>query len=161
METISKKKEGYFVSELILDLPYKLKSKSNFRRSNNTREWAEYKNFEKTTKLLLLSNKPSDWAMSGRDTPVALRNKVLVCIVARSVLDVGNYSKSLLDAAEGVLFYNDSEVSGLLSLGERGKSTQMATVGFKQVPPGLGLSEVNDCMEDFSRKVLKKFLVCF
>lgn len=148
------------MSELIIELPYPLRSKSNFRRGVKDKEWNNYKNFEKITKLLLLSKKPEDWVTTDGAKPVNLRNKVVVCIVSRTTLDVGNYSKSLLDAAEGILFHNDSEVSGLACIGDRGRSNYTTLVGFKQLSPEATLLEVNTGLAELTEKVLFQFSEC-
>lgn len=148
------------MSELIVVLPYRLKSKSNFRRNKSSKEWLDYKNFEKNVKLFLLSSKPTTWVDSKKEDPLSERMKVLVSIASCSVLDVGNYSKSLLDAAENALFSNDSEVAALTCIGKRTRKSNITVVGFKQVEARAGLGEIHSESEILSAKVLEKFLVC-
>ena len=148
------------MDEIIVELPIKLKSKSNFRRNKSSKEWLEYKNFEKNVKLFLLSSKPATWVNSLKEDPLNKRMKVVVSIASCSVLDVGNYSKSLLDAAEGALFVNDSEVVSLTCIGKRTLKSDITVVGFKQVDPLAELIEIQEESSMLASKVLEKFLLC-
>jgi Holliday junction resolvase RusA-like endonuclease len=148
------------VCELIVELPYPLRSKSNFRRGYKDKDWSNYKNFEKTTQLLLLSTKPSTWVMSDPNLPVSSRKKIVVCIASQTVLDVGNYSKSLLDAAEGVLFFNDSEVTGLTCIGSRSRKNPITVVGFRQLDQTSTIEESNKALGELTENVLIKFNEC-
>jgi hypothetical protein len=62
--------------------------------------------------------------------------------VARSTIDAGNHSKSVLDAAEGVLYVNDAQVAASCAVAERGLKDPYLLVGFAHLAPGSGVSEV-------------------
>jgi hypothetical protein len=57
-------------------------------------------------------------------------------------VDTANFSKSVLDAAQGILFASDASVLGTSSLGVRAKGEQVSMLAFAQLTPGSGLPEV-------------------
>lgn len=129
---------------LVVDLPFALESKSNFRRfrSDSPASWDRFKRFERDTRLVLTAARPSDWVVGDSSAPLASRPVVVAAVWARSLLDAGNFSKSVLDAAEGVLFVSDASVTAVTSVGVRAKTNQHARLGFAQLPPGSATNEV-------------------
>lgn len=109
-----------------------IKSKSNYRRSANTK-WSDISSFEMELGVLLRQARPSDW-VNDLEEKVADRPRVVAVIIARTMLDAGNLSKSVLDAAEGTLFQNDSSVGLVMEYADRGKSGQCSVVAFAQLP---------------------------
>ena len=88
---------------LIIEFDSKLVSKSNYRIKGKER-WGRIKDFEQHLAVIAKKNKPAIWD-SG-----TYNGNFLIVITANSKVDVGNYSKSVLDALEGVLYSNDKNV---------------------------------------------------
>ena len=109
-----------------------VKSKSNFRRSGKSK-WSEIASFEYELAHLIRQARPSDW-QTDEQKKVSDRPKVVAVIIARTMLDAGNLSKSVLDAAEGVLFQNDASVSLVMEYADRGRDDQQAIISFIQLP---------------------------
>lgn len=126
------------------ELPFALMSKSNFRRGGraSSAAWSSLSGFEKSVALVAAAERPSDWTVSPPDVPLPQRPITVSVVVAASLLDVGNFHKSLLDACEGVLFVSDAEVRAAVALGERSRSGQRALLGFAQLGPASSLVEV-------------------
>jgi len=76
-----------------------------------------------------------------RALPVAARPVVVAAVAARSRVDVANFSKSVLDACEGVLYVTDASVLGVLCIGERGEGAD-TLLGFAQLPAGSSAAAV-------------------
>lgn len=115
-----------------------LRSKSNFRRSRRgsteSGAWDRSKVFEESLGWLVRAARPEVWVLGDRDALLAERPVVVAAIAARSRIDVANFSKSVLDACEGVLFVTDASVLGVVCLGERGVGDD-TLLGFAQLPP--------------------------
>lgn len=116
-----------------------LRSKSNFRRSRRgstqSGAWDRSKAFEESLGWLVRAARPAAWVLGDRDAVLAERPVVVAAIAARSRIDVANFSKSVLDACEGVLYVTDASVLGVLCLGERGVGDD-TLLGFAQLDPG-------------------------
>lgn len=108
----------------------RVRSKSNFRRGPHDRSWQSLRAFEDEVALLLRSHLPDSWELGPSDGPVATRPPVVACVMARTLLDAGNLSKSVLDAAQGIVFHTDASVRSVLELSERGGTGQHGLVGF-------------------------------
>lgn len=115
-----------------------LRSKSNFRRSRRgsggNETWELSKAFEESLGWLVRAARPAAWVLGDRDAVLAERPVVVAAIAARSRIDVANFSKSVLDACEGVLYVTDASVLGVVCLGERGVGDD-TLLGFAQLPP--------------------------
>jgi hypothetical protein len=72
-----------------------------------------------------------------RDRPV-----YVAVTIARSTIDAGNHSKSVLDAAEGVLYCNDAQVAASCAVAERGLKDPYLLVAFACLRPGAGVTDV-------------------
>lgn len=92
----------------------KMVSKSNFRKGNQT--WRMYKKFEKLVFLSVLSSLKKYSAVNNYKHDID--GNFCVVILANSKIDVGNYSKSVLDSLEGVLYKNDKQVKICISIQE-------------------------------------------
>jgi hypothetical protein len=136
-----------------------VRSKSNFRRgrAGAGRQWQQLHDFEAATALALRQARPDDWDCAGHDLPVAQRPVVVVAVVARTLLDAGNLSKSLLDAAQGVLYPTDASVGGVAEITERGRDRQRSLVGFAQLPAGTERTEVTQALSALSRLVVETY----
>jgi len=117
-----------------------LRSKSNFRRHHaggGKATWGDTRDFERSLGLLLRGLRPAGWVVGERGQPVAARPVIVAVIGARSSLDVANYSKSVLDAGEGVLYVSDASVLAVGSIGTRGRGEE-TLVAFAQLAAGAG-----------------------
>jgi hypothetical protein len=63
-------------------------------------------------------------------------------VAARTLLDVSNLSKSVLDALEGIVYVTDAQVVAETSLSERGRSDQWLSVAFARLDRPRTLLEV-------------------
>ena len=111
-----------------------VKSKSNYRRSSSSK-WSEISSFEIELGTILRQARPTGW-LNDTEDKVTDRPRVVAVIIARTMLDAGNLSKSILDAAEGVLFQNDSSVGLVMEYADRAKNDQRSVVAFTQLPAG-------------------------
>ena len=122
-----------------------LRSKSNFRRSPRGEQesgaWARSKAFEESLGWLVRAARPDGWVLGDRSSPLEARPVVVAAIAACSRIDVANFSKSVLDACEGVLYVTDASVLGVICLGERGVGDD-TLLGFAQLGPGASPREV-------------------
>lgn len=127
-----------------VSVPFALRSKSNFRRGRThaARQWDEFRSFESSVAFLLAAARPESWNVGDAQAKVAERPVVVCAIVARSMVDTANFSKSVLDAAQGVLYVNDASVLGVSSMGVRSRSGQQALVAFAQLDGGASLEEI-------------------
>jgi hypothetical protein len=112
-----------------------LRSKSNFRRGRDS-GWRAYRGFEDEVALEVRRFLPDSWAEDSPATPLPRRPRYASVIAARSAIDAGNYSKSVLDACEGIVFTNDAQVQVTTALSERGRRDPYLLVAFAQLPPG-------------------------
>lgn len=142
--------EGPFTCAFWFRLGFPLKSKSNFRRSPSAGSWSSHRAFEQSLGALARSVRPAGWVVPDRTVAMADRPVIVVAIAARSLLDPGNYSKSVLDALEGTLFLTDASVAGVACLGERSRLSQDAVVGAAQLPAGATLQEVSVALESLA-----------
>lgn len=100
------------------ELP-QLRSKSNFRRGANTKSWNRLQGFEDELAITARSYRPTSWPMGDSSAPVAQRPAVIAVVVAETLLDTGNVTKSLYDALEGVLYHTDASIRAELVVTER------------------------------------------
>jgi Holliday junction resolvase RusA-like endonuclease len=112
------KNENY----LIIDFDSKLLSKSNFRISGKEK-WGKLKDFEQHLAIIAKKNKPKNW-----DNGV-YEGEFLIVITANSRVDVGNYSKSVLDALEGVIYSNDKNVKTVFTYLSAGADKNKVYIG--------------------------------
>jgi hypothetical protein len=102
------------------ELP-QLRSKSNFRRGANTKSWNRLQGFEDELAITARSHRPASWPMGDAAAPVASRPAIIAVVVAETLLDTGNVTKSLYDALEGVLYHTDASIRAELVVTERAK----------------------------------------
>lgn len=90
-------------------IPMALKSKSNYSYSAATKNrHKELQAYEQTVTLLSLAALPEDWPLGDEHDPVTQRPQVLLGIVGiNSGYDSANFTKSIADGLEGVLYWND------------------------------------------------------
>lgn len=150
---------GPWVEAFVVDLDDRLRSKSNFRRSSGARrsEWSEFRRFEQDTALVISQALPPTWDLGDREAPLASRPVVVAVIAARSLLDAANFSKSVLDAAQDVVFHNDASVAGTASLGVRARDDQRARIAFARLDPGASLAMVSAALAALTALVGTEF----
>lgn len=134
------------VRAFCFDVPFPLRSKSNFRRGSARAgaDWAAEQAFRAQLAVLARAALPEGWDVGTFELPLASRPTVVSCVVARTLLDAGNLSKSVLDAVEGIVVANDAAVRSCLTLAERGASNQRGLVGFACLAPGASLAAMHD-----------------
>jgi Holliday junction resolvase RusA-like endonuclease len=143
------------LSYFILDLPQALISKSNFRRGNSSLQWKRYAKFEKDLALEISIKLPKEWDLGNRELAVDKRPKIISVIYAVSLTDTSNYSKSILDACEGVVYHNDASVAYTSSIGKRSRIGERIIVAFAQVKAGTNIEEVVKKAKELEVKVLE------
>lgn len=135
---------GPWVQAFWVEAELDLRSKSNFRRSHGSstgrKDWERLARFEDDLGLILRSALPADWDLGEEGAPVATRPPVVAAIIAASLVDVANYPKSVIDAAEKVVFHTDASVVFCASAGIRVRQPHL-TVAFARLSPGAGLTE--------------------
>ena len=152
--------QGPWQQAFWVSLPMAIKSKSNFRRGSagqNRGEWTRQRNFSDDVSVLVRAQLPDGWDMGSRDKAVATRPKVVFVVFARSMLDAGNFSKSLLDACEGVVYINDASVVHPGAFSERSRTDQHAIIGFARLACDAEISEVVTAANELSRQMVGIF----
>lgn len=139
--------DGPWIQGFYFTLRDPVRSKSNFRHGAGTRaQWAQLAGFEEQVFLAARAARPRGWLAGDPTLPVGERPKIIACVYARTMLDVGNVDKSILDAVEGtrktktapptagVVMVSDAQVAASLSWGERTNVEQGALVAFARLP---------------------------
>lgn len=129
--------EGPWVAALIVGVEGPVRSKSNYRRRGSHQTWAELAEFSNTISQVLTSARPAGWpdVEVERNLEVASRHMVIGAAYARGLIDTPNLSKSLYDAAEGILYPNDVAVRAEYSAMERGRGNQRLVWGVAVLDP--------------------------
>jgi hypothetical protein len=115
-------------------IPDGVRSKSNFRRQRSGTEWGKLSRFEDLVATYARAARPAHWVVGDGSVPVAQRPGVVAVVWARTLLDAGNLSKSVLDSLQDIVYVNDNAVRAVVELAERGRSDQVAVVALAQVP---------------------------
>lgn len=143
-------------------VPFPLQSKSNFRRHIGRKHagasWESSQSFERSLGLFTRQARPSDWLLDDPKVSLAQRPIVTAFIIAKSLIDAANFSKSVTDAVEGVLYVSDASALGVGSLGTRGRGSSFC-VGFAQVAPATSLSDLWVAKKALGDLVLAQFLL--
>lgn len=152
MSTLTGPWERAFYAEL----PTALHSKSNHRHGAKS-GWATLRNFEIITGMTLANSLPEGWDLGDPTDPVAARPAVVMVILAQSMLDTSNFSKSVADAAEGVVVHNDASITATSSLGIRAQKNPRAAVAFAQLPAGSSLTERSRALTELTDQAAALF----
>lgn len=129
--------------------PGKVYSKSNYRVGQKDQSrWLEHKNYQRNVAAVLRAARGVDWNRDTSTKSVKERPIIAAALHARCLLDTGNVSKSVLDAAEGILMENDAEIRALIETTERSGNNQCLWMVFAQYPAGTALADIT---EDLSR----------
>lgn len=143
------------IKYFVLDLDQSLISKSNYRRGISGKQWRKYADFEKDLALEVSMNLPKDWSLGEIGDPIELRPKVISVIFAVSLVDTSNFSKSILDACEKIVYHNDASVVYSSAIGERKRLNQKIVIGFAQLPPGSSIENAVQHARILEEQVLK------
>jgi hypothetical protein len=130
-------------------VPFALQSKSNFRRHSRSAaeidRWRRHQDFETTLQVILRRSCPQTWEVGNADDSLSKRPQVVAFLAAATLLDSGNLPKSVLDAAEGVLFHNDASVRSVTATTtHRRRVNQLGWLGFVQLSASATPAEVAD-----------------
>ena len=102
---------GPWETAFSIEINDKIKSKSNYRRGNKKiQSWKPYKKFENDLALVISTEIPDNWYLGEKEKAVRDRPIIVATIISETNLDSSNVSKSILDACEGLLYYNDASV---------------------------------------------------
>lgn len=126
------------------ELPFAMRSKSNFRRYSDAArgDWDVLQRFERDVRRVAARFQPAAWLLGDPPpAPVATRPQVLCFMWARTVIDAGNLSKSVIDALEGLYFHTDSSVRSDHSIVTRSRTDQRGFVALAQLPPGSAMRD--------------------
>ena len=130
------------VPNFIVRVPFKLNSKSNFRYGQ---KWSPHKDFSRNIAHLATAARPSAWTVppsSPPSDPVSARHHIVCSLWFSTIFDSGNVSKSLLDALEGVLYFNDAEVRSVYSATRRSRAENFGYMAFAQCEPDVTSKEL-------------------
>ena len=139
----------------ILDLPQKLISKSNFRLGSDYKKWEKYAKFERELALEVKLSLPKNWFLGDKEKSISLRPGVISVIYAVSMTDTANFSKSILDACEDIVYYNDASVIYTSSIGKRSSKEERLILAFAQVDPEAKIQDVVDIAYCLENKILE------
>lgn len=130
------------VPNFIVRVPFKLNSKSNFRYGQ---KWSTHKDFSRNIAHLVTVARPSVWTLPPSSSPtesVSARHHIVCSLWFSTIFDSGNVSKSILDALEGVLYFNDAEVRSVYSATRRSRAENFGYMAFAQCEPDVTSKEL-------------------
>jgi len=119
------------------DVPSTLRSKSNFRRfaaGSSAQQYRQLQQFEETVAWCARTARPRSWELPSTEQPLRQRPTVVFAVAARSSVDAANFSKSVVDACEGVLFATDASVLGVAAVARRGRSHRCGLAAAQLAP---------------------------
>ena len=131
-----------------------VRSKSNYRHMDKGNAWRKLQGFENEVALSARAVLPSAWVLGDKAASVSERPSVVCCIAAKSLLDAGNLSKSVLDAVQGVIYYSDASVKAVTEIVERTSTDQCGAAGFVLLKPDATEDEVIDALTALPRALL-------
>ena len=113
-------------------------SKSNHRMYTTTsagKSWKDLKIFQDSLTARFRFVRPGTWLEFSNTVSLNERPVLVAAILARTKLDAGNVSKTILDATEGVLVCNDAEIVAVTEIVQRATKQQGAIIGVAQLSP--------------------------
>lgn len=144
---------GPWRSAFAVWIPGRVRSKSNYRHDKKA-AWSELAAYDEAVYLAVRQHLPASWTQPADNSlPASLRGMgafttsepapaspdtvlpVVVHLAARTLLDTGNVSKSVLDALEGLLYANDAHVAAASEHVVRTKTGQGLLASFAQLDP--------------------------
>jgi Holliday junction resolvase RusA-like endonuclease len=122
-------------------VPGRVVSKANHRQKSRTSgaaSWSAVAAYETEVATELRRARPATWPHVPSVLPAkSERHDIVSVIAARTRMDVGNISKSILDAGQYVLYTSDSQISASAELVERNRQDQATLIAFACVTPGV------------------------
>ena len=103
--------------------------------------WRLLESYELTVKSASRRYRPDGWEKGSKDLPVAGRPKMVAYCFARSILDVGNIDKSLLDALQGDVMVTDAQVCWSAAAGIRTTADAGVLVAVARLDSAASLTE--------------------
>lgn len=128
-----------------------VRSKSNYRHQRHAGKWDRLRAFEDEVLLTVRAALPDGWDVGDANRPLAERPVVVACVAARTLLDAGNISKSVLDAAQGVVYHSDASVRAVSEFTQRARLDQDGAVGFALLRAGCSDEEVLEVLSALPR----------
>ena len=138
------------------ELPFAVRSKSNYRQGAES-DWAAQKQFTADVAGEARIARPGDWPVCDPDVRLDKRPQVVAFLWARTLIDAGNLSKSILDACESILYVNDAQCRHVGQLVERAGTNQRGICGFALLTPGASDLDVIDITAALARTTLAQF----
>lgn len=128
-----------------VEVPFAVRSKSNSRRgaydSKAAQDWREHKTFVGELADTVAAAVPAGWVTGDPDEALGDRPVVVALVAARTLLDAGNLSKSVLDALEGLVYVNDASALHCTLVAVRSGSGQRGLVAFARLAPAAALAD--------------------
>lgn len=138
-EAMSTELSGPWDRAFYVDLPAKLRSKSNYRQGK--KGWGALVTFESVVAAVLAEARPDGWDLGEKKRALKDRPVLVMAVVATSLVDSTNFTKSVADAMEGVLVVNDASILGSATLAERTRDNQRCGVAVAQLPAGSSIAD--------------------
>jgi hypothetical protein len=138
--------EGPWVEAFWMEVPFPVRSKSNFRRHRrgDGDRWAQHATFADRLAELARAAVPGTWDIGDATAPLAQRPVVVAHLAAVTLLDTGNVDKSDLDAVEGIVYWNDASVRASSAATVRRRDGQRGWAAFARLEPGSSAAAVTD-----------------
>jgi hypothetical protein len=130
-----------------IEMDFPLQSKSNYRRRAKSSSWADNRAFEQAAAALARAARPAKWVLGSTEEPLKSRPTVVMVLLATSLLDTANLSKSVADAFEGVLYHNDASVRMVLSTSTRSRMNQCSQVLLALLTPEASLWQMRVALD--------------
>lgn len=147
--------DGPWESAFCVELPAKLRSKSNYRKGQ--KGWAALATFEAVAGATFAQAKPEAWDIGDKSKPLKDRPTAVLVVAATSLVDSTNFTKSVADAMEGVLVVNDASVTASATLAQRAKKEQRCMVALAQLPPRATMQEQSEALQELVRRMPELF----
>lgn len=146
---------GPWTAAFYTALPTSLRSKSNYRMGQAG--WKDIRMFEELTAMTLRAAVPSCWDLGDAKQSVSKRPTVVLAVVAASMLDSANFTKSVADAAQGVLVHSDASILATGTMALRRKTGQRCGVAAALLPPGVGVTQQAKALAQLSIEAARRF----
>jgi len=160
--------DGPFEQGFYVHVPGAPVSKSNHRHDRAHRaQWATLKAYAARVAWAARAARPRGWVTGDPAVPVAGRPRVVVHLLARSLLDAGNLDKSVLDAVSGhparagapprtgVLMASDAQVAAVTSHVVRDSGDQGLLALFARLGPTATPAQVADTVAALARAAVR------
>lgn len=122
-----------WTSSMWVTVPGRVRSKSNYRKRRDS-SWGEVSSYEEEVHTMLRAARPRGWPTPDDSVAGDQRPVIVVVLAARTGLDAGNLSKSILDAAEGALYVTDAQVRSVTDLVVPSRTDQGLFAAFAALP---------------------------